>query len=430
MPLLLLMANVATAEDLLEIYQIALQRDAQFQAAQAQYLAAKETKPQARSFLLPQVNASAGYGRTDQEIKRSSLLGDQNSAFDTKQYGIQLNQVIFNRDLFIGLDQSELSVAQAEAELEFARQELIVRVAQAYFDVLSAEDTLRFVVGEKKAIGRQLEQAQKRFEVGLIAITDVKEAQANYDGSVAAEITAKNDIEVARNTLAVVIGQFFGELDQLTDRMPLVTPDPADPDKWMEKGMEENLQLIATRLATEVAGLEIKRQRAGHYPTLDLSASADRTDLGGGIFGERDTTELSAGVSLNLPIYQGGLVSSRTREAQHTFKSAQEQLTEQRRNVAKLARDSYLNVIAGISSVQALNRAVESNQAAADATQAGFEVGTRTSVDVLVSLRSLFEAERNYSLSRYDYLIDTLLLKAAVGTLTIADLEKINTWLN
>lgn len=426
--LLLLTVNTAGAEDLLDIYQIALQRDALFQAAKAEYLAAREAKPQARSFLLPQLNAGAAYERTDQEVDRDT--GNLNSAFNTTQYGIQLNQVIFNRDLFIGLDQSELSVAQAEAQLEFARQELIVRVAQAYFEVLAAEDTLRFTVAEKKAIGRQLEQAQKRFEVGLIAITDVKEAQANYDGSVADEITARNEIEIARNSLAVVIGQFFGELSKLTDRMPLVTPDPADPDKWMEKGMEENLQLIATRLATEVSGLEVKRQRAGHYPTLDLSASADQTDINGGLFGARDTTELSAGVSLNLPIYQGGLVNSRTREAQHNFKAAQEQLTEQRRNIAKLARDSYLNVIAGISSVQALSRAVESNQAAADATQAGFEVGTRTSVDVLVSLRSLFEAERNYSLSRYDYLIDALLLKAAVGTLTVADLEQINSWLD
>jgi outer membrane protein len=424
-----LFLNTLMAEDLLSVYQSALQKDAQYQATLASYLAAKEAKPQARSFLLPQVNASAAYARTGQTVTRSDL-GDRSSDFDTRQYGINLNQVIFNKELFIAMDQADLSVAQAEAELEFARQELIVRVAQAYFNVLSAEDTLRFTVAEKKAIGRQLEQAQKRFEVGLIAITDVKEAQANYDGAIAAEITARNDIDIARNALSVIIGGFFGDLGKLSQRMQLLTPDPADADQWMEKAMEENLRLIATGLATENAGLGVKRQRAGHYPTLDLSASADQTDLGGGVFGARDTGELSAGVSLNIPIFQGGLVNSRTREAQYTFKQAQEQFTQQRRDIAKLARDSYLNLIAGISSVRALKRAVESSQAAADATQAGFEVGTRTSVDVLISLRSLFQSERNYSVSRYDYLIDTLLLKAAAGILTVADIEHINQWLD
>jgi outer membrane protein len=417
------------AEDLLSVYQIALQKDAQYQAALAGYLAAKEAKPQARSFLFPQINASAAYARSGETVKRSDI-GDRNSDFDTRQYGINLNQVIFNKDLFIAVDQADLSVAQAEAELEFSRQELMVRVAEAYFNVLSAEDTLRFTVQEKKAIGRQLEQAQKRFEVGLIAITDVKEAQANYDGAVAAEIVARNDIDIARNALSVIIGGFFGDLAKLSQRMQLLTPEPADADQWMEKAMEENLRLIATRMATEIAGLEIKRQRAGHYPTVDLSASADQTDISGGFFGARDTGEISAGVALNIPIFQGGLVNSRTREAQQTFKQAQEQLTQQRRDSAKLSRDSYLNLIAGISSVRALKRAVESNQAAADATEAGFEVGTRTSVDVLVTLRGLFEAERNYSVSRYEYLIDTLLLKAAAGILTVTDLEHINQWLD
>ncbi|MCP4406255.1 MAG: TolC family outer membrane protein [Gammaproteobacteria bacterium] len=424
----LITVHTASADDLLEIYQLALEKDAQFQSAQASYLAAREAKPQARSFLFPQVNASAGLSRTGQSVSRDT--GDQSSDFDTKQYGINLNQVIFNKELFIGLDQADLSIAQAESELEFARQELLVRVARAYFDTLSAEDTLRFTIGEKKAIGRQLEQAQKRFEVGLIAITDVKEAQANYDGAIASEITARNEINIARNALSVIIGQFFGELDKLTDRMLLLSPDPSDADQWMNKALEENLQLIATRLATENAGLDIKKQRAGHYPTLDLNASADQTDISGGFFGARDTGQISAGVALNIPIFQGTLVNSRTREAQYNFKQAQEQFTQQRRTVAKLARDSYLNVIAGISSVQALKRAVESSQAAADATQAGFEVGTRTSVDVLISLRALFQAERDYSVSRYDYLIDTLLLKAAVGTLTVDDLDKINQWLN
>ncbi len=416
--------------DLTQTYQIALTRDPTFQAAQANYLADREAKPQARSFLLPQIAARASYERSGQTTERSTIAGQSFSDdVDRTQYGLNINQVLFNRDFFIGLSQADATVAQSEAELEVARQELILRVAEAYFNVLAAEDTLRFTTAEKKAIGRQLEQAQKRFEVGLIAITDVKEAQANYDASVANEIVARNDIDIDRNAVSVIIGQFFGDLDKLTDRMPLITPDPADPDKWMDKAVEENFQLIATRFATQAAGLEIKRQRAGHYPTIDMIASANQNNTSGGLFGS-DTGELSIGLELNFPIYTGGLVNSRTREAKFNFQEAQDLLIQQKREVAKLARDSYLNVIAGISRVKALNRAVESNKAGAEATQAGFEVGTRTSVDVLVALQTLFEAERNYALSRYDYILDTLRLKAAAGTLSADDVIKVNSWLD
>ncbi len=429
--LLLAICTSVWAEDLMQIYEIALSRDAIFQGAQAEYLSAREAKPQARSFILPQINGTASYTRTGQSVKRSTLAGgDVSSDFDTKSYSLNLNQVIFNKDLFIGLRQADLTVAQAEADVEAARQDLIVRVATAYFDVLAAEDTLRFTVAEKDAIGRQLEQAQKRFEVGLIAITDVKEAQANYDSAVAEEISARNDLDVTRNALAVIIGQFFGDLAKLSGRMPLVTPEPADADQWMEKAIEQNLTLIGTRLSTETAGLEVKRQRAGHLPTLDMLASATQVDQGGGFFGGRDTGEIEVGVQLNLPIYSGGLVNSRTREARHNFQEAQENLTQERRDTAKQARDAYLNVISGISRVKALKRAVESQQAGADATEAGFEVGTRTSVDVLISLRTLFQAERDYSVARYAYLVDTLELKQAAGTLTARDVDKINQWLD
>jgi outer membrane protein len=429
-----LMAAEALGErpnlNLLKTLELAVNKDPTFQAAQANYLAAREAKPQARSFLLPQINAGASYERAGQTTKRSTFVsGSLSSDIETTQYGLNLNQVIFNRDLFLGLDQADASVAQAEAGLEAARQDLILRVAQAYFDVLGAEDTLRFTTAEKKAVGRQLEQAQKRFEVGLIAITDVKEAQANYDTAIADEIVAKNNIDIARNALAIIIGQFFGNLSKLSDRMLLITPEPEDPDQWMQRALEQNLQVVATRFAMETTGLEVKRQRAGHYPTVDMTASANQSNSTGGIFGA-DTGELNIGIEINMPIYTGGLVNSRTREAHFNHLEAQELLTQQRRDAAKLARDSYLNVIAGISRVKALSRAVESNQASADATRAGFEVGTRTSVDVLIALRALFNAERNYALSRYEYLLETLSLQQAAGILSVDDLENINKWLD
>ena len=426
MGLLSLVAG-AHAADFQEIYQLALKQDATFQAAQHQYLAARETKPQARSFLLPQVTLGAGYERTSEKVKRSSQP-TLDSDFNTTTYGLNIGQVLFNRELFISLDQADTSVAQAEAQLEAARQNLIVRVAEAFFNVLAAEDTLRFSEAEKDAIGRQLEQAQKRFEVGLIAITDVKEAQADYDNAVASEIAARNALDIANSALSVLVGQSPGELNKLSERMPLVIPNPENADQWRDKALEQNLQLIATQLSTENARLEIKRARAGHYPTLDLTAGANETDIDGGFFGARDTRDLSIGVELNLPIFSGGLVRSKTREAKAGFDEAQELLTQQRRDTAKQARDAYLNVISGISQVKALRRAVESNQAAAEATQAGFDVGTRTSVDVLIALRNLFSAEREHAIARYNYVVDTLRLKQAAGSLSVKDVSTINRW--
>ena len=429
--LVVLAIDSAWAEDLIEIYQLALQNDATFQAAQAAYLAAREAKPQARSFLLPQVSALTSFEYSGQTVERSVLAGGGfGQEFDTTRYALNVNQVIFNRDLAFGLKQADVSVAQAEVELEAARQDLLLRTASAYFDVLATQDTLRFTTSEKEALARQFEQAEKRFEVGLIAITDVKEAEAAYARAVADEITAGNDVDITRNALAVIIGQFFGELSTLSDRMPLITPEPEDADKWMQKAMQENLTLVAQRLVTEIASLEIKRQRAGHYPTIDLVASATQDNVGGGFLGGRDIGTIRAGVQLNVPIYTGGLVNSRTREAQQDFHESQELTVQQRRDSAQAARDSYLDVIAGISRVKALARAVESGQAAVEATEAGFEVGTRTSVDVTLALRNLFEAQRDYAVSRYTFLVDTLRLKEAAGILTASDLSTINTWLD
>ncbi len=420
----------AQTADLQEIYRLALVQDANFQAAQNRFLAEREAKPQARSFLLPQINANARYEKNYEDFERQELNLSESTDFETQTYVLSIDQVLFNRDFFISLSQADNTVARAEAELEAARQNLIVRVAEAFFDVLAAEDNLRFSVAEKDAIGRQLEQAQKRFEVGLIAVTDVKEAQADYDNAVSSEIAARNDLDITRNALAVIIGQFPNELSKLSDRMPLLIPDPADADQWMDKAVEQNLQLVANRLSTQNAELEIKRQRAGHYPTLIMSGSASKQETTGGFLGERDLKDLSIGVELNLPIYSGGLVQSRTRQAKANFHEAQDLLTQLKRDTAKQARDAYLNVISGISQVKALNRAVESGQAAAEATEAGFEVGTRTSVDVLISLRNLFQAEREYAISRYNYLVNTLRLKQAAGILTGDDVSTINQWLD
>ncbi len=422
--------GVGHAEDLRTVYELALARDAQYQAAQAQYLAAREASPQARSFLLPQVNAFAKADHSGQSITNDDRFPDQDIDTNRYGYGITLNQVLFNRDLFLGLDQAEKSVLRAEALLEDARQDLLIRVARAYFDVLAAEDTLKAVSAAKEAFKRQMDQAQKRFEVGLIAITDYKEAQAAYDSATASEIAARNSLQVAQTALEAIVGKKLGEPSELSERFELLRPDPDDIDAWIQKAEQENVQIIAARYATDTALIEVKRQRAGHWPTLGLNASAIQDNTSAGLFGGRDVGTLSVGVRLDLPIFSGGFVSSRVREAGHNFEASREQLVQVRREVTKQTSDAYLTVLSNISRVQALKRAVESNQASYEATQAGFEVGTRTSVDVSQAIRNLFEAERDYKVARYEYIVATLLLKRAAGMLGQQDIKRINAWLD
>ncbi|AHK78212.1 type I secretion protein TolC [Ectothiorhodospira haloalkaliphila] len=420
------------AADLLEVYRTAQERDAEVRAAEAEFRAALQARPQARSVLLPQIEGTLGYAYTD-----TNLEGRSSFDFQTRSFELSLNQTIYDHANYVALRQADLGIAQATAVRDAARQELILRVAEAYFGVLSAKDNLSFAEAEKEAIGRQLEQADRRFEVGLIAITDVKEAQAQFDLSVAEEIAAQNRLDQAREDLAVITGQYYESMSELSDRMPLVIPDPVDKNQWVETAREANLNLVAQRLGTEVAAQEIRRQRSGHYPTLGLSASYtdqefnDLPDLGpqqGQQFLDRRDTQI--GVQLRVPIYTGGRVSSLTREARENFDASREQQELAERRTVQQTRSAFLSVNAGISRVRALEQALESTRASFEAAEAGFEVGTRTAVDVLLELRQVFRAERDFSEARYDYLLNTLRLKQAAGTLTQEDLVSVNTWLD
>ena len=420
------------AADLLEVYRTAQERDAEVRAAEAEFRAALQARPQARSVLLPQIEGTLGYAYTDRDVDGGDSLD-----FQTRSFELSLNQTIYDHANYVALRQADLGIAQATAVRDAARQELILRVAEAYFGVLSAKDNLSFAEAEKEAIGRQLEQADRRFEVGLIAITDVKEAQAQFDLSVAEEIAAQNRLDQAREDLAVITGQYYESMSELSDRMPLVIPDPVDKNQWVETAREANLNLVAQRLGTEVAAQEIRRQRSGHYPTLGLSASYtdqefnDLPDLGpqqGQQFLDRRDTQI--GVQLRVPIYTGGRVSSLTREARENFDASREQQELAERRTVQQTRSAFLSVNAGISRVRALEQALESTRASFEAAEAGFEVGTRTAVDVLLELRQVFRAERDFSEARYDYLLNTLRLKQAAGTLTQEDLVSVNTWLD
>jgi outer membrane protein len=421
----------AQAEDLLDIYQLAAREDAQLQAAQADFEATGEFRPQAVSALLPQVNLSGQYARQELDSTRTldGVVDTRSGSFTTEGYTLRLDQIIYDHSLVVQLRQADSSIAQARAELHVITQALVLRVSEAYFNVLAAQDNLDFAIAEKEAIGRQLEQARERFEVGMIAITDVKEAQAAYDLALAQQVGAENQLAVSREALQVITGQLPGGLRKLRARIPLLTPVPADVDQWVATAIKRNLRLIAAQFATETASLEVDRRRAGHYPTLGLFAEKAENDSGGGVFGATETDDEIIGLQLNIPIFSGGFVTSSTREASYLFEQAQDLQELQRREAVRQTRASYLNVIAGISRVQALRQALESNRAAAAAAQAGFEVGTRTSVDVLLALRETFRTQRDLSRARYNYLLNTLRLKQAAGTLTGDDLVKLNAWL-
>jgi outer membrane protein len=425
--LLLGSQSARAADDLLRVYRLAAESDPQLRAAEAAWRAAQELRPQARALLLPQLGAGVSLNRT-----RSDFEAGPSRTLTGRTYSISLSQPVYRRDRLVQLRQADARIAQAEAQFEAATQNLITRVSDRYFEVLAARDNLEFAESERTAIARQLEQARQRFEVGLIAITDVHEAQARFDLAVAQEIAAENQLFSAREALREFTGEFHEQLAGLAEEIPLAAPEPTEPDAWAATALEQNLQLLAAQFAVEVARTEIERRRSGHYPTVDVIGSLSRSEDGRFstgfddqlIGGDRD--DASVGLQINVPLYTGGGVTSQTREARQLFEQAREQLEQQRRLTLRQTQDAYRSVVALISQVRALRQAVISNQSALEATQAGFEVGTRTIVDVLNAQRELFLAQRNFARARYDYLINTLLLKESAGVLTDEDVEMIN----
>jgi len=319
----------------------------------------------------------------------------------------------------------------------------MIRVAQRYFDVLAAEDVLTSIHANRLAIARQLDQAKQRFEVGLIAITDVQESQAAHDQAVADEIGAKRTLATAREFLREITGEYVTSLAAPTDQFPLVSPSPADEASWVDLAMSQNLAVISSRLGEQVARDEISFRRTGHYPTIELVAGRRFNEQTGTqtfspapplsqVVTPADTNSLgnSISVQLNLPIFSGGRTSSRVREAVYLHRASREQLQRVARETERQTRDAYLGVLAEISRVQALQQAVESSRTALEATEAGFEVGTRTIVDVLNSQFSVYAAITNYYRSRYAYIGNVLRLKQAAGMLQVQDLEDIDKWLS
>lgn len=425
---LMLGGFAVSAANLAEVYELAIRNDPVLKAAAAVRSAALEAKPQSRALLFPELSFSASYDRVREEIKETTLGSPGTFSFNSSAYILALNQPLFNRDYFVRLRQADATVARADAAYRAEEQALIVRAAEAYFDLLAANDNLEFARAEKNAIEQQLEQAKQRFDVGLIAITDVHEAQAAYDSANAREIVANNRVASSQEALFEITAQAIDVVAPLVEKIPLASPDPADIEHWVAVALEQNFALLAAQFAEESAREEVSRQRAGHYPTLDLTASLSRAEDEGGV-AESEVEDRVVGLQFVLPLYAGGAVNSRTREASYLLTQAREELETVRRATLRQTRDAYLTVVAAINTVNALAQARVSAQSALDATQAGYEVGTRTTVDVLAAQSDLYAAEREYAAARYAYILNLLRLKEASGLLLPADIEEINRWL-
>ena len=310
-----------------------------------------------------------------------------------------------------------------------AQQDLIIRVSQAYFDVLLSQYNVTLSQAQKEAISEQLAQAKRTFEVGTTTITDTHEAQARFDLTVAQEIAAQNDLEIRQNALLQIIGRLPGDLVAVRGDVPLVAPDPSSMDAWVEKALAKNAEVVIARAALEIATEEVKKARGGHLPTVDLFATYGESGVGGGTAGGSDQTSRVIGVQLNLPLFQGGGTSSKVRQAVANRERARQDLEVTQRRVAQTARQAYLGVTSGIAQVKALQQAVISNQSSFDSTKLGLEVGVRTGVDLLNARQQVFSARRDLAQALYNYILSRLRLSAAGGVLTVADVQQVNDWL-
>lgn len=417
----LVCASAAQSADLQEVYEQARQYDAEYSAAQFDLEAARQRIPQARSAFLPQLSFGA-------EAGISTLADDGDGPYSDTALSLSLSQTLFNRSSGKLLDQAELGVMQAEAQYAALGQTLILRVATAYFDVLRAGVNVEFSQSELKAISRQLEQAQRRFDVGLVPVTDVRSAQAQYDLAVAQEIAASNQLSTAQEALVLISGLNPSVLSPLADDLPLLPPSPADIDSWVDTATDQNLELVIARLANESSQTQVDLERASRYPTLSLVGTAASSTTEQELRSDADIAEIK--LQLSLPILTGGLVNAQIAQARALALSSDEQLLAQERATIQQTRDGYRGVQASISRVKALRQALDSTQKSAEATQAGFRAGTRTSVEVLQALRDTFSARSDYAGARYDYIINSLNLKAAAGTLSEDDIYSINRFLS
>ena len=427
-------------QTLVDIFQLAKQNDAVLASAQAGNVAAQEKLVQGKALLLPNIGLSANASQIHSDAEFPGGRGASSTTltgvgtkfvedYNTYGYQLSLSQPIYRKQNWVGYEQSKIEVTLADEQLNSTLQDLVLRVAQVYFDLLLAQDTVDLNAAQKSAIANQLEQAKATFEVGTATITDVHEAQARYDLIVAQEIASKNDVEVKKQAVQQIIGQLPQRIAILQEKPALKPVDPSGMDQWVEIAEQNNLKLKIQQKAMEIANQEVLKATAGHHPTLDLVANYNKANSSGSTFGRDsrsniDTTEI--GLQFEVPLYQGGAISSREREAVANQRKAREDLETVRRQADFDVRQAYLDVTSTLSQVLAYEQALLSSQSSLDSTQLGYEVGVRTSVDVLNAQQQYFTSKRDLLRARYNFLLSKLKLKSASGLLAEADLTEIN----
>lgn len=428
---------------LLDLYQTAKGSDARLRAAEAGYQAALMNRPIARASLLPQINFSATHNRwNDQKISGAFFRGDANERnndnpgrksdrfdYGSSQWSLSLSQTLFNVQQYIRFKKSRSESEQAELRYAVEQQGLIVRLAESYFAVLTSEKTVEFATAEKDAVNQQLQQARERFEVGLAAITDVKEAEAAYDLSLAEEIEALNELDNKRYALAVIVNYDVERIFPLEQALSIRNPEPQNLEAWVRTALNNNLELLVEQMELNLARQSVREQSAGYFPTLDLFAERSSDDVRGGP-SPRESYETIYGVKFSAPLFSGGSTYYQTRKADQAYRQAVENLELKRRETKRAVRQSYLDVLSSVKRAEALARAQESAEVSLQSNRAGFDVGTRTSVDVLLALRELFRARLNYESLRHEYVVNSLKLKQVSGSLSETDLVEINNWLD
>ena len=414
----------AHAEDLLQVWRLALAKDPLYAAARASYRASIEQLPQARADLLPAVNAEVGGAYQETRATRSMSTRSRDGTRGT--WDLILTQPLYDWSRWQRYEQAKLGVADAELQLQQAYQDLLLRVSDAYFNVLAAQDTLTATEGEKAAVAAQLEAARRNFELGNSTITDTYEAQARYDLVVAQELLQQNALDVLRDQLAQIIGQPSGELAELPRSVPLPPPQPARQNDWSTQAEAASLTVARAQLQTQIAQREIQVARSGHYPTLSLRAtSGNAIGANRDIAGSR-AVDSSVGLVLSVPIYSGGGVSSQVTEKVQLEQKARNDYEAARRQAVQLARQYYSGVIAGLARIAALEAGEKSSRAAVQANQTGYEIGVRINLDVLNAQQQLYATQRDLAQARYRTLLNGLRLKATGGILSEADLDAVN----
>jgi len=425
---LTLLSAPLQAANLIDIYQHAANNDPVILAARAQQQADAEVVPQSRSTLLPNISLNANTQTIDREINGGSSPVDER--FNSNGYGAQLTQPLFRVDRWFTLNAAKATKKQADALLQDAQQELILRVATAYFNILRAEDNLTAAVARESAFKQQLEQANERFKVGLIAATGVYEAQAGFDLAKVERISSLEARYNSTTALQSLTNQSYDSVDQLDKSMPVLDPSPKRLEDWIELALTNNLQLLATKHQLDASKQAMRAEKSGHLPTIDAKASYSHAEDGGSSFpGNESNTQVFA-LELTLPLFEGGNRSSKVREARYRHEKARQDYENSYRQTREQVQKQHRTVTTDVLRVKAGQAALKSSEAALEATEGGYEVGTRNIVDVLQAQNNSFDARRNYSNALYDYLINLLTLKRQVGNLSEEDLSDVNKWLH